>query len=46
MVQKVRYYLDHDEEREHIARAGRERALRDHTWKQRFQAMFAKLEAR
>lgn len=31
----IRYYLDHDSEREAIARAGRERTLRDHTFRQR-----------
>jgi hypothetical protein len=39
-VDKVRYYLAHEHEREQIARAGRERAARDHTWDQRFQDMF------
>ena len=45
MVQKVRYYLNHAEERECIALAGRARALRDHTWKQRFEAVFLKLDS-
>jgi len=31
----VQYYLEHDEEREAIARAGQERTLRDHTYYQR-----------
>jgi len=44
MVRKVRHYLEHDDERERIAKAGRERAMRDHTWKQRFQTVFARLE--
>ena len=44
MVRKVRHYLEHDQERERIAKAGRERAMRDHTWKQRFQTVFARLE--
>jgi len=32
---KVRYYLDHPAKREEITRAGRERVLRDHTYKRR-----------
>ena len=44
MVQKVRYYLNHPEERECIALAGRQRAMRHHTWKQRFQTVFSRLE--
>lgn len=35
MVDKIRYYLAHDEERERIRRAGYERCLRDHTWQKR-----------
>jgi spore maturation protein CgeB len=41
LVDKVRYYLAHDEERERIRHAGRVRALRDHTWHQRFRTAFA-----
>jgi len=44
MVRKVRHYLAHDDQRERIAKAGRERARRDHTWKQRFQTVFSRLE--
>ena len=44
MVMKVRHYLEHEDERERIAKAGRERAKRDHTWRQRFQTVFARLE--
>ena len=32
---KIRYLLEHDEEREQIARAGYEKALREHTWRVR-----------
>jgi len=35
MVDKIRYYLSHDSERERIRRAGYERCLRDHTWQKR-----------
>jgi spore maturation protein CgeB len=34
---KVEYYLAHDEEREAIARSGRERLLKEHTMKHRMQ---------
>jgi spore maturation protein CgeB len=40
MVTKVRYYLGHAAEREAIAERGRARAVRDHTWTQRFRRMF------
>lgn len=33
---KVSYYLSHHSERESIAMAGRERAMKDHTWEKRF----------
>ena len=37
---KCRYYLAHDAARRRIAAAGRERALREHTWQHRFTAAF------
>jgi len=36
-VEMVQYYLEHDEERKAIARAGQQRTLRDHTYYQRMQ---------
>jgi spore maturation protein CgeB len=36
-VEMVQYYLEHDREREAIARAGQQRTLRDHTYYQRTQ---------
>lgn len=39
-AKKIRYYLAHDEERKMIARAGHERALRDHTYEKRFNEIF------
>lgn len=41
MIERVQYYLAHDEERRAIADAGYERTLRDHTYEQRFRAIFA-----
>lgn len=35
MVDKIRYYLSHDSERERIRQAGYQRCLRDHTWQKR-----------
>jgi len=32
LIQKVRYYLEHDEERKAIAKAGYERAIHEHTY--------------
>jgi spore maturation protein CgeB len=34
-AEAVQYYLEHDEEREAIARGGQKRTLRDHTYCQR-----------
>jgi hypothetical protein len=35
----IKYYLEHDEERERIARAGQKRTLRDHTYYHRMQEL-------
>jgi spore maturation protein CgeB len=45
LVEKVRYYLGHEEERASIARAGQERTLRDHTYSQRMQDLEEIFEA-
>jgi len=39
-VEKVRWYLSHEDERQRVAQAGRERALTSHTWEKRFKDLF------
>ena len=46
LVDLCRFFLRHDAARERIARAGHERALRDHTWTRRFEGLFAELRRR
>jgi spore maturation protein CgeB len=36
---RIEYFLDHDEERRAIARAGQERTLRDHTYAKRMEEL-------
>lgn len=43
LADKIKYYLRHDDEREAIRRAGRERCLRDHTWQKRFGKAFQEM---
>ena len=40
LVDKVRYYLSHEQERKRIADAGRLRTLAEHTYEQRFNEIF------
>jgi spore maturation protein CgeB len=40
MIEKIRYYLSHDSERQAIADAGYARVMRDHTYERRFRALF------
>lgn len=40
LIAKAKYYIEHDEEREKIAKAGYERTLREHTYEQRFREIF------
>jgi spore maturation protein CgeB len=40
LVDKARYYLAHDTERERIRQAGLKRARAEHTWQRRFQTVF------
>lgn len=42
-VEKTRYLLAHDEQREAIAAAGRVRAMSDHTWDARFHMLWTRL---
>ncbi len=43
---KIRYYLDHPEERESIARAGQRRTLRDHLYTDRMAELLGHFERR
>lgn len=43
LVEKARYYLAHDEEREEIRQAGLKRARDEHTWQKRFEMVFEKI---
>jgi hypothetical protein len=43
LLEKVRYYLAHEEPRATIAAAGAKRARGEHTWVHRFDALFASL---
>ena len=40
LVDKAKYYLEHDSERQAIAKAGYERTIREHTYIQRFEKIF------
>lgn len=40
LVEKCRYYLTHDAERERIRLAGHSRAVNDHSWHRRFEMVF------
>jgi len=46
LIERCRWYLKHDDERERIRLAGLERARRDHTWEKRFEGFFAALASR
>ena len=43
LVDKIKYYLEHDNQREEIGRAGYERCLQDHTWHKRFEMAFRQM---
>ena len=42
-VEKISFYLQHDMEREEIAKAGHQRAMLDHSWGKRFGVIFGLL---
>ncbi len=44
MLDKIKYYLEHDSERERIRRAGCKRCRNEHTWQKRFEAVFCEME--
>ncbi len=43
LIEKTRYYLDHEDERAAIARSGCERTLREHTYVHRFNEIFRRI---
>lgn len=43
LIDKSRYYLDHEEERESIAKAGWERVQKEHLWYHRFQKILEEI---
>jgi spore maturation protein CgeB len=43
MIDKIHYYLKHEDERTAIAQAGYERTLQEHTYVQRFTTIFQKM---
>ena len=46
LVEKTRFYLAHPGAAEELREAGHRRALRDHTWKRRFEELFRKIGSR
>lgn len=44
MMNKIVYYLEHDDEREDVALAGYNRVLMEHTWKNRFIEILKEIE--
>jgi len=43
LIEKIRYYLKHDDERKAVAKAGYERALREHNYNSRLVSVFEQL---
>jgi spore maturation protein CgeB len=43
LVDKIRYYLEHEDQREEIRKAGYERAVRNHTWHKRLEMAFKQM---
>jgi len=46
LIEKIKYYLQHEAERSSIAEAGYRRALHDHTYEQRFNSLFQQMGLR
>ena len=44
MIDKIRYYLKHNKEREAIALSGYEQTLKEHTYEKRFNEIFKVIE--
>ena len=44
LLEKIRYFLAHDSERDAIARAGAARARAEHSWESRFRGLFNELD--
>lgn len=43
LLDKIKYYLKHQDEAETIRIAGQKRAIKDHTWENRFRELFRKI---
>lgn len=43
-IQKIKYYLEHEEEREKIAKLGQKRTLKDHTYEKRVEKLIETLK--
>jgi len=43
MIDKIKYYLEHNQEREAIAQAGYERTIKEHTYEKRFNNIFKRI---
>lgn len=41
LIEKIKYYLKNEQERENIAKAGYERTMKDHTYEKRFNEIFS-----
>ena len=46
LIQKIKYYLSHEDERLAVAQAGYERTLREHTYAHRFDDIFQRMQLR
>jgi spore maturation protein CgeB len=43
MIEKIRYYLEHEQDRQAVADAGYARVMRDHTYETRFRTLFRQM---